>query len=306
MSSVLVNDARVVATFGRQCLVATSDGKLLEAVRRGKRSDVVVGDQVELAAAHTEPAVIETIAPRTSLLFRADALRTKEMAANIDQVAIVYAPQPTYAEAFIWRALIAARAAGIEALVILNKTDLLATNPQAENTRAQLQSLGYATLQIGAKHDAQAARHVLIEALRGRATLLSGQSGMGKSTVINLLVPQAAARTQEFSTRLNLGKQTTTASRWFDLPEAEGGGAVVDSPGFQAFGLSHLSAAAIGTAMPDLAPYLGQCRFNDCQHLQEPGCAVQAAVERGVIDANRYAFFRELAQEARARQRQLK
>lgn len=298
MSSALANCARVVATFGRQCLVATPDGTLLEAVRRGKRTDVVVGDQVELAAAQTEPAVIESIAPRASLLFRADAVRTKEMAANIDQVAIVYAPQPTYAEGFIWRALVAAQASGIAALVILNKTDVLATNPQAERTRALLQSLGYPTLALSAKHDAATTRAILLDALRARATLLIGQSGMGKSTILNLLVPHAAARTQEFSQRLNLGKQTTTASRWFELPQAEGGGAVVDSPGFQAFGLSHLSAADVAEAMPDVAPHLGQCRFSNCQHLREPGCAVQAAVHQGAIDAARYAFYCELAQEA--------
>ncbi len=295
--------ARVVATFGRQCLVATPDGKLLEAVRRGKRTDVVVGDQVELAAGHTEPAVIEAIAPRTSLLFRADTVRTKEMAANIDQVAIVYAPQPTYSETFIWRALAAASAANLNALVILNKRDLIAANPPSEATRHLLETLGYPTLLISAKHDAAAARQTLLAALSGRATLLAGQSGMGKSTVLNLLVPHAAARTQEFSTHLNLGKQTTTASRWFDLTAAEGGGALVDSPGFQAFGLSHLSPGEAAQAMPDLMPFLGQCRFNDCKHLEEPGCAIRAAVTRGEIQPSRYAFYRELAQEAMARPR---
>ena len=290
--------ARVVATFGRQSLVAIDSGPLLPAVRRGKRVDVVVGDRVELAAGQLEPAVIESIAPRSNLLYRADEMRTREMAANIDQVAVVYAPQPTFAETFIWRALVAAHAAGIEAIVILNKADLVATNPRAETTRVLLASLGYKTLLLSAKHEALAARETLLTFLRGRATLLAGQSGMGKSTVLNLLVPHAAARTQEYSIKLNLGKQTTTASRWFDLAADEGGGAVVDSPGFQAFGLSHLDAATVAEAMPDFGPHLGTCRFNDCVHIEEPGCPIRAAVAAGEIAASRYAFYRGLAIEA--------
>jgi ribosome biogenesis GTPase len=133
--------------------------------------------------------------------------------------------------------------------------------------------------------------------LHGRNTLLVGQSGMGKSTLLNLLVPDAQARTQEISTRLNLGRQTTTVSRWFRLAE---GGALVDSPGFQSFGLRHLDARALADAMPEFAPLRGQCRFADCRHLDEPDCAVRAALARGEIAAARYAFYRQLATEAHA------
>lgn len=286
-----------MAAYGHQCLARTEDATVLSAIQRGKRHDVVVGDLVELIEPVSEPAVIARIEDRSSLLFRADAHRIKALAANIDQMAIVYAPQPTYAQAFIWRALIAAQSAGIAAMVVLNKTDTLTANDPAMATYRLLNELGYATVAISAKEQAQATQRTFMSILKGKATLLIGQSGMGKSTLLNLLVPQAAARTQAFSTRLNLGKHTTTASRWFDLPAGAGGGAIVDSPGFQSFGLAHLSANAMAGAMREFVPYLGHCRFSNCQHRQEPNCAIRSAVEAGSISAERYLFYKNLVQE---------
>lgn len=291
--------ARVVATFGRHSLVreaSTPEAPLRVATRRGKKGDVVVGDLVHCSIAG-EQAAIESIAPRRSLLFRADEFRTKELAANIDQVAIVFAPRPPFNPHFLWRALVAAQAAGIEALLLLNKTDITDGLPLAEAALAQGRALGVATLALSARHAPDEARHRFAQATAGRATLLVGQSGMGKSSLLNLRV-DANARTQEYSTRLNVGKQTTTATRWFDVPAADGGGALIDSPGFTAFGLAQLSLRERAHAMPDLLPFLGQCRFNDCRHLNEPGCAVREAVGRGEITPARYAFYAELAAEA--------
>lgn len=290
--------ARVVATFGRHSLVraaGVATAPLLTATRRGKRGDVVVGDLVRCTPAG-EQAAIESIEPRRSLLFRADEHRIKELAANIDLVAVVFAPRPPANAQFIWRALAAARAAAIDALVVLNKTDIGDGLPAAQAALAQVDRLGVATLALSAKASPDEARARLAAATAGRATLLVGQSGMGKSTLLNLRV-DANARTQEYSTRLNVGKQTTTASRWFDIPAAEGGGALIDTPGFTAFGLAHLSLAERAAALPDLAPFLGHCRFNDCRHLNEPDCAVRAAVARREISVERYAFYAELAAE---------
>jgi ribosome biogenesis GTPase len=194
----------------------------------------------------------------------------------------------------IWRALLASHASSVDSLVILNKSDLAGGDEAAPNVLARLGALGYQTVALSAKQQPDAARTLLVPRLRGRTTLLVGQSGMGKSTLINLLVPDAGARTQEFSARLKVGRQTTTASRWFDLPGAEGG-ALIDIPGFQDFGLAHLTPMQVAAAMPDLAHRLGQCRFNDCRHQDEPGCAIVAAVGAGEIDVARYTFFRELA-----------
>ena len=291
--------ARVVAAFGRHYLVRDAGrphAPLLTATRRGKRGDVVVGDLVQCTAAG-EQASIESIDARRTLLFRADAHRVKPLAANVDLVAVVFAPRPPFNPSFVWRALAAARAAGIDALAIVNKTDMTDGLALAQAVLAQAARLGVATVALSAKTAPEDARTRLAAACGGRAVLLVGQSGMGKSSLLNLRV-DANARTQEYSTRLNVGKQTTTASRWFDVPAAQGGGAMVDTPGFTAFGLAHLSLAQRLAALPDLAAFDGQCRFADCRHVNEPDCAVRAAVARGDIGSERYAFYLELAAES--------
>ena len=288
--------ARVTAGYGRHYLVEVVAGVGRVATRRGKREDIIVGDQVRLTVDAAGQAVIESALPRASVLMRAEGTREKSLAANIDQIAIVFAARPDFNAHFVWRALLAAHGAGIDALAILNKSDLPDV-AAAQAFLAQLKSLGYATLAISAKFGAAATQATLLQVLGDRNTLMIGQSGMGKSTLLNLLVPDAGARTQEFSVKLNLGKQTTSTSRWFHLPA---GGALVDSPGFQSFGLRHLDERALAAAMPDIARAPGRCRFNDCRHLDEPDCVVRAALARGEIDGARYAFYRHLMLELRA------
>jgi len=285
-------EARVVASHGRHYVVEHPGG-LAEAQRRGKRGDVVIGDRVLCRAAGTAQAAIESILPRRSLLLRADDERSKALAANVDRVVVVFAPRPAFSERFVWRALLAAAAASIPALPVLNKTDL---DDDCEGARALalLTALGYPTLALSAKAEPGMARDLLRAALGTASNLLVGQSGMGKSTLINLLVPRAGVRTQEYSTRLNLGRQTTTDSRLFAL---DGGGDLIDTPGFQAFGLAHCSEQLVAEAMPEFSPLIGRCRFNDCRHLAEPGCAILSAVAAGTIDARRHAFYAEVAGE---------
>lgn len=282
--------ARVVATFGRQSLI--NDGRrMLQATRRGKRGDVVVGDCVVVSATSEDQASIESIEPRTTLLFRADSYRTKELAANVDQVIIVFAARPVFNRWFVWKALIAANAANIEAFVLRNKTDLADADDASSFVR-QIAELGWRTLSLSAKVDADRSRALLMHEVIGRKSLLVGQSGMGKSTLLNLLVPDAHARTQEYSQRLNVGKQTTTASRWFSL---DGDSALVDTPGFHEFGLAHLTLSKIAATFPEFKDLLGHCRFLDCRHLEEPGCAIRAALDEGKIAPERYEFYRSFA-----------
>jgi ribosome biogenesis GTPase / thiamine phosphate phosphatase len=283
--------ARVIATYGRSSLIEDGAGQTWTATRRGKRSDIVVGDRVRALAQASGQATIEAVEPRTSLLYRADAHRTQELAANIDQILVVYAARPTFNRWFIWKSLVAASAAGIRARIVQNKTDL--ADAAATHVREQLAQLGWATHSVSATTEPERTRAEIMAIAAGLNTLLVGQSGMGKSTLLNLLVSDANARTQEYSRHLNVGKQTTSASRWFALQD---GGAVVDAPGFHEFGLAHLTLGEIAATFPEFQPWLGHCRFADCRHLAEPGCELIAALERGEIAADRYHFYRALAQ----------
>lgn len=287
---------RVTAGHGRHFIVTLGSGEKLVAHRRGKKGDVAVGDLVRCTPPVSGVAAIESIEPRATLLYRSDEWRVKTLAANADLTAIVYAPRPTFNPWFIWKALLASHQAGIPAVVIRNKTDLADGAEAADRQAELLRSIGEEVVAVSASGAPEAARAALLDRFTGRNVLLVGQSGMGKSTILNLLVPEAQAQTREYSEALDLGKQTTTAAQWHAAPEWRG--AVIDTPGFQEFGLAHLSLSDILRAMPDVARHVDGCRFFNCRHLHEPGCSVKAALERGEIDPARYAFYEALAVEA--------
>jgi ribosome biogenesis GTPase len=160
---------------------------------------------------------------------------------------------------------------------------------------AVYESLGYPVVRIAAKAEPDATRERLRPLLGGRTTLLLGQSGMGKSTLVNLLVPDAALATQAISEALQTGRHTTTFTRAFDLA---GGGRLIDSPGFQVFGLAHLSTSELEHGLREFEPLLGRCRFHNCTHRHEPGCAIRAAVASGAIDTRRFALYTQLRDDA--------
>lgn len=284
---------RVTESHGRHHYVRAADGSLYEAHRRGKRGDVVVGDLVRYSEPSGGIVAIEEILPRETLLYRSDEWRVKELASNIGQVAVVFASRPTFNPWFIWKALLAASKAGIEPLVIRNKTDIAEGADETVRALALLSSLGCRTASVSAGNDPEKALGTLEPLFHGRRTLLIGQSGMGKSTILNLLIPEARAETQEFSEALDLGKQTTTATRWHGFGAD---GAIVDSPGFQEFGLEHLGLEDVIRGMPDIARHAFSCRFANCRHLTEPGCGVKAALDAGEIDPKRYEFYRAMAE----------
>lgn len=280
---------QVVAAHGRHFLVQTTQTQALDCITRGRKLDVVCGDQVELSLTAQGQGVIEKVLPRSSLFKRADAFRTKPIAANATQVAIMVASRPSWSEDLLQRCLLAAESQGLPVLILANKADL----PEHQATLKILSlyaTLGYPVISLCAKKDVDTIRGCL----HGHLTLLAGQSGMGKSTLINALFPEADARVEEFSEALDSGRHTTTHSRLYRLDEVS---AIIDSPGFQEFALAHLSLEDIETAMPDFQPYLGHCRFRNCRHDTEPGCALTKAVQEGEIAKKRLDFFHHLVAE---------
>jgi ribosome biogenesis GTPase len=284
----------VVAGHGRHYVVETPEGQRLVCHPRGKKSDAVVGDRVRWMDSGDE-GVIEHVEPRRNLLFRQDEWRTKAFAANLDQILVVVAAEPVFSESQLARALIAAASAGIAAALLLNKADLPSIGVARERL-APYASMGYAVHEAAVKARPDAARDMLAPVLAGRATLVLGPSGAGKSTLINLLARDARAQVGEISQALNTGRHTTTATQWYWL-DAGRTTALIDSPGFQEFGLKQVAPKDLAALMPDLRVHVPECRFYNCTHLHEPGCGVRAAVERGQIRESRYRIYGEILNE---------
>jgi ribosome biogenesis GTPase / thiamine phosphate phosphatase len=197
-----------------------------------------------------------------------------------------------FSETQLARALIAAESAGIAVQVLLNKTDL----PQATLARERLlpyRAMGVNVIEAALKAQPGAARELLAPLLAERTTLVLGPSGTGKSTLINLMVRDAAAQVGEVSQALNAGRHTTTTTTWYWL-DRDRSAALIDSPGFQEFGLRQIDAQQLPLLMPDLRAFVSQCRFYNCTHRQEPGCGVLAAVERGEVSASRWRIYGEI------------
>jgi ribosome biogenesis GTPase / thiamine phosphate phosphatase len=284
----------VVASHGRHFLVETPEGQRLICHPRGKKSDAVVGDRVLWQGSHDE-GTIEKVESRRNLFYRQDEVRTKSFAANLDQVLVLIAADPDFSESQLARALIAAEAERIAPIVALNKSDLVEPFARAWARLLPYQRMHYGVLPLSLKHSGGVDRDKLQARLAGKTTLVLGPSGAGKSTLINLLVPGAVAQTGEISQALHSGKHTTTSTTlyWADPQRTT---AIIDSPGFQEFGLNHIEPARLADCMPDVKAHLGQCKFYNCTHLHEPGCGVISAVGTGDagITPIRYRIYQEL------------
>jgi ribosome biogenesis GTPase len=293
-----VQTGLVVRGHGRHYVIEDNDGQRIHCLTRGKKSDCVVGDRVRWVRSSDHEGVIEKVEPRRNLLFRQDEWKTKSFAANLDRLLILVAVDPQFSESQLTRALIAARSADITADIVLNKTDL----PGADAARERLapyKAMGQNVLELSFKGRPDEASETLRPMLHGQATLVLGPSGTGKSTLINLLVPDAKAQVGEISVALNSGRHTTTTTQWYWM-DTERRNALIDSPGFQEFGLRQIAAPDLASYMPDFQPYLGECRFHNCSHRHEPGCAVLVAVEAGKISPSRYRIYDELWDELSA------
>jgi ribosome biogenesis GTPase len=290
----------VVASHGRHVLVETPAGERLICHPRGKKNEAVVGDRVRWRPSGDEGA-IEKVEARRNLFYRQDEVRTKSFAANLDQVLVLIAAEPEFSEHQLARALIAAEAEHITPLIALNKSDLVEPFERAWGRLLPYQRMGYGVLPLSLRLSKDVDREHLLRHLDGKTTLALGPSGAGKSTLINLLVPHAQAQTGEISQALNSGRHTTTSTSWYWV-DADRTTALIDSPGFQEFGLHHIDAMQLAALMPDLKPHVANCKFYNCTHLHEPGCGVRAAVDTRPegISPSRYRIYADLFAELSA------
>ena len=283
----------VVAGFGRECLTRLDTGELLRCQVRGRQIQPVCGDRVQLAHSSADQGVVEAVGPRTNEFSRAAHLRRKVLAANLSQLVILLACEPSFSDELICRMLIVAEHAGLPAVLVLNKVDLVEQRERALGMLAPFRGLGYPLVELAGKVDVEPLKPYLA----GFRSLFTGQSGMGKSTLVKALVPDAEVLIREISAFLDAGKQSTTGSRLYVVSP---GTEIIDSPGLAEFGLAGMDYLHIAEGFREFTPFRGSCRFQNCRHLNEPGCAIQDAALSGAIHPRRLVLYQRivLAEEA--------
>lgn len=291
----------ITAHFGRQVEVESLEEPRIKQLchLRAKVDQLVTGDQVSWRP-HQEPqgiGVVEARQERRSLLARPDMRGVmKAIAANVDQLLLVIAPEPEPFANLIDRYLVAAEHTGITPILLLNKWDLMQEGKMETERQAKVRhlldvytQLGYTLLPTSAYEET--ALQALKAQLKDQVSVFVGQSGVGKSSLINALLPGVDLRVGALSADTRKGRHTTTTARLFHFAE---GGQLIDSPGIREFSLGFLTPQEIAAGFREFEPYLGQCRFRDCKHQQDPGCALQAAVTEGRISASRFQSYHHL------------
>ena len=301
----------VVAGFGRHVMVETDAGERVICHPRGKKNTAVVGDRIKWLTTQDE-GTIEKLVPRKNLFYRQDEIRTKSFAANLDQILILIAAEPEFSESQLSRALIAAEAEHITPIIALNKSDLKVPFAKAWERLQPYKEMGYQVVSLSLKpknsnrgsddsdfdiEQIAQQTELLMSLLQDKTTLVLGPSGAGKSTLINAVVPNVSVFTQEISQALNSGKHTTTSTTWYWVDEAKTT-SIIDSPGFQEFGLNHIEASHLASYMPDFKIHVPNCKFYNCSHLHEPGCGVLESIKndssRRKISLERYRIYSSL------------
>jgi ribosome biogenesis GTPase len=273
-------------------LLETAGGDIIRSVARRGLPQIVCGDEVEWLQTGDNSGVIETIRPRRTALHRANGSNgQRPLVANIDQVIIEAALEPALDYFLIDKYCIAAELAQAEPLIIINKADLLTDEDHARISLliSEYLHIGYTTLLISVLKNTGV--EAFNDRLSGKTSILVGQSGVGKSSLVKRLLPDRDIITGKLSAASGLGKHTTTSTTLYHLPH---GGHLIDSPGVRDFHLGRVPDDELGNGFREFHPYLGQCKFNNCRHLSEPGCAIIAAVAEGHILERRMASYRQL------------
>lgn len=289
MSEMKTQHARVLVAHSDHGVAMNETGELIDFSLNRSTGRPLAGDWIDLDASCRVCRIDE----RQSLFGRGDHKgQFKPTAANLDQLMIVIAPEPAPSLDLMTRYLVMAELQGIRPLIVVNKKDLGIPDSPPFTDLPDLMELGYLVTQTS--RDDEASLEVLDRLVTGHSTLLAGQSGVGKSSLLNRLIPSLDALTGQLSRATGKGKHTTTTTRLYPLPQ---GGFLVDSPGVWEYGLWTIPTQALASAFIEFRPYLGQCKFRDCTHDHEPGCAIQQAVEAGAISPRRHAAWRRLLAE---------
>jgi len=288
------NVARVIANHGAELILAPATGERFSALPKKKLGLIVTGDLVEWEPQPNAQARVTGIVERHGTLARTDRLGVaKPIATNITQLVVVTAPKPPFDRLLIDRYAVAASNINVKLVILINKVDLLneESEPLALDIESVYQNIGYQVARCSTKNEGglEQLHHVLAD----ETSILVGQSGVGKSSILNSVLPTLDVKTGGLSDISGLGKHTTTVTNWYDLPQ---GGAIIDSPGVRQFALEHLDHIDIQSGFKEIASSAISCKFNDCSHVHEPSCAVLKAMENGAIDTTRYEHFRTLLQ----------
>ncbi len=289
---------RVIVRHGRSLLLRAADGRAVHAMFRANIGEVVCGDTVLWQQTANDEGVVVAVQPRHTALTRPDySGKEKAIAANITQLVVVLASHPEPTGYLLDQYLVAAERIGVAGLVCLNKADLLADDARAafRGRFAHYETIGYPVIQISAK--TEHGLDPLLERLRGQTSILVGQSGVGKSSLINALIPRENVIEGRLSQATGLGRHTTSAATLYPL---QSGGELIDSPGVRSFRLGSLSRQELERGFREFRPFLGQCRFHNCTHRAEPGCAVCAAAANGHIAQSRLESYQHMTDEALA------
>ncbi|MFD1260823.1 small ribosomal subunit biogenesis GTPase RsgA [Entomomonas asaccharolytica] len=282
----------VTAHFGIQAEVESKQGERYRCYLRANLPPLVTGDKVVWRTGNQQNGIITAIQPRASELSRTDSSgRLKIIAANVDLLVIVFAPLPTPYANLLDRYLIAAKHAGIRPLLLFNKLDLVneQNSSELEDLLNIYRNLNYQILEVS--KCLPETIHQLQTALNNHMSVFVGQSGVGKSSLINTLLPEAELRVGALSELTNKGAHTTTTAKLFHLPM---GGNLIDSPGIRDFALTHINKEIVEQGFIEFKPYLGHCKFRNCKHQQEPGCALLKAIDEGKIHPKRMSSYRHI------------